>query len=188
MKEDNGGYNKLIDTRELKCWFKNEVVVDKTYPILKSRQVLGRNISQSAVIELLHKKRLTWDKNIDTYEEIIKISSEVSIVHSVTKSPCAFFKARDFVEKRIEFKSQGATYIYCSSVPDYVYPQEDQYCRCTTIFSGTVLCEENEELVLYCISQTDLKTGSLAQSFAMPFLKTAVKRFNEGLLRELTSY
>lgn len=188
LKDDIGGYKTIINTRELQSWLKNESLFDKTYPVLKSRHILGKNINPSLVVELLGEKRVTWDKNIDKYEETIRISPEVNIVYNAIKAPFAFIKARDFIEKRIVFNSEDITYIYCSSVPDYIYSQTLEYSRCTTIFSVMVLCEENKDLVLYCISQADLNTGSLAQSFAMPFLKKGLQDFNTNLLNQLITH
>lgn len=50
-----------------------------------------------------------------------RISDIMSVVHLGVKAPFPYTN-RDFLEKRIYFKSQDSYYCYFSSTQDYIYP------------------------------------------------------------------
>ena len=53
----------------------------------------------------------------------------------INKTPISLIKSRDSVEKRFKFTHNGATYIYCSSVPDDIVPASKDMERFTIIFT-----------------------------------------------------
>ena len=62
---------------------------------------------------------MKWDDGVASNIEIFRPNKHIQVVHVVNKAALNF-KNRDFIDKRLFFKHEGAYYIYISACPDEV--------------------------------------------------------------------
>lgn len=193
-KESLEGFRELLNTPEVSTWIKWGSQFESKCPIIKTKCRFKGTIDPLDFLLYLNEKRKDWDKNIILLEEIAQISGEVTVNHYAVKSPLLFTKSKDFVEKRIQFFEEGTYYSYSSSVPNGVLPPTDQFQRCETIFSGTILAKEEDNFVYYSFSQVDLKVflgylisqiGGLPAACITTFVPGIAKNFYKEINRVL---
>lgn len=88
-------------------------------------------------------KRMMWDDGIASNIETHRPNKNIRVMHLVNKAPLNF-KNRDFLDKRIFFKHQGAYYIYITSVPDQVQPATKDLVRSKSIVGSLKIYKTNE--------------------------------------------
>jgi hypothetical protein len=161
QKQEFDGFNQLLNLPDIQLWLKWGSPLNSTLPVMKAKYVFHEDINPVEFLSKLQISRREWDKNILLLDEIKNLSSEARIVHYALKAPLFFMKNKDFVEKRILFFNNGVYYGYSSSTPNDVLPVTDQYQRCETIFSGSILTKENNSLVYFIFSQVDMKVKGI---------------------------
>ena len=119
--------------------------------------------------------RSTWDSNITESSVLNKVSDSLSLIHIGIKAPFPYSN-RDFVQKRVHFKADGAFYSYFSSTQDMVRPVErhngrELYVRGQMIIGYQVLRRVGDCWRLFIAAQTDLKVkraGRVTQMKIVP--------------------
>ena len=114
------------------------------------------DVGTEKFLSLLNEERPQWDKSVTDQTVVATVSGNCQVVRSVLDSSTTLMRPREFVEKRIRCSEGGVEYAYCSSVPDNVYPIDDKYERCTTLFAGTILHREGSNYIYNAFSQVDL--------------------------------
>ena len=161
QKQDFEGFNQLLNLPDIQLWLKWGSSLNATLPLMKAKYIFHEDINPVEFLSKLQISRREWDKNIVLLDEIKSITNEVRIVHYALKAPLFFMKNKDFVEKRILFFNSGVYYGYSSSTPNEVLPSTEEYQRCDTVFSGSILTKEKNTFAYFIFSQVDMKVAFL---------------------------
>ena len=153
-------YKEILTTDTIKLWLKWGSQFESTFPLIKTRYIFDGSILPEELIKLLEQDRIQWDDNVLLLETVVPRKDDLYVVHYAVKPPIFFMKAKDFVEKRIRIIEDGVYYMYSSSVTSEVLKETEQYQRCETVFSGSILVKEEENYVYYTFSQVDFKVIS----------------------------
>lgn len=71
-------------------------------------------------------ERLSWDpEGVASIDILDSQDSTTALYYSKSKSQYSFISARDFLEKKVFFTSNGTYYHYYSALPDVHYPLLD---------------------------------------------------------------
>eukprot|EP01022_Parablepharisma_sp_SALTPOND_P016541 TRINITY_DN2452_c0_g1_i1.p4 TRINITY_DN2452_c0_g1~~TRINITY_DN2452_c0_g1_i1.p4 ORF type:complete len:188 (+),score=28.13 TRINITY_DN2452_c0_g1_i1:1563-2126(+) len=167
---------EVISIPGAKGWTREGTEFSDEIPLVKARYTFKNDIDPNRFMELLTEKRKEWDNAILDYENLRK-ERDWTIYRYILKAPAFFMKPMDFVEKRILFEENGTFYGYYTYVPEDIFPPQEKYDRCHTVFGGTILRKEGNEYVYYSLSQFDPHMNTTVQKLMMSFVPAKVKAF-----------
>lgn len=114
--------------------------------------------------------RTEWDYQVETNLELEKYSNQNTEVRYIKNRAVAGVQQRDFVDKKLWFKTSQAegtppsvddeVYVFVSSAPDELYPVDSRYTRGDTLVGYNRIGKRKDGkpgCYLHCVSQTDVK-------------------------------
>lgn len=129
-----------------------------TYTVSKSELPKGTDIKLLAKYFIWTKERKSWDTQLKKYETLEGEEFGVSILQNWMKSPGMFISEKDIVEKRYDFIYDGVYYSFESSIPDGIYPEENNVTRIVDIIGFNSVSEDSDNFYLKSLSQVDIKS------------------------------
>ncbi len=133
--------------------------------------------------------RAQWDPALEDSQLIKEYSKNLVVFRYVVKIPVFMMNNREFVEKKLIFRLDDCVYTYSTSVDDSFYPQTSGgLTRGSTIFSGSRIKREGQNIVIRSATQIDFKVpvptffigGKIADGTA-EFRKAIMRRLDAKL-------
>ncbi|CDW80080.1 UNKNOWN [Stylonychia lemnae] len=158
LEKDQAGLQQKLDANNTRVWTKTGSKYDKSNPFIKCEWTFNETNDPRDYMDF--NKRLKWDDGLAEYSELLKANKNVQVVYVVSKAPLNF-KNRDFLDKRIFFKHEGAYYIYITSAPDSVKPPTNQNQRAKSVVGCFKIMQtpDKKGVKMMGALQTDLKIG-----------------------------
>ena len=119
--------------------------------------------------------RVTWDKDLQSGEIFEIVNEKMGLWHQVNSSAIKIVQSRDFLEKKIFFKHDGAYYIFFSSIPDSFRPNEKNVSRAYTVTGFHVWKEEDGKILYNALNQNDFNLQGAAKLGAAMAIKQIPK-------------
>jgi len=130
---------------------------------------------------LIPEKRLKVDKNFKDYKILKKINNNSVISRMVSTSQLTMISELEFIEKRTYFFDNGVFYYFCSSIPDDIYPKNNDMERVLNYFGTMVIKEDIENFYIDTFNKVDIKMNIPEVLIVMSF-PMKMKEFFDGLL------
>ena len=130
---------------------------------------------------LIPEKRLKVDKNFREFKILKKINNNTCITRMVSTSQLTMISELEFLEKRTYFFDNGVFYYFCSSIPDDIYPKNDDKKRALNYFGIMVIKEDVENFYIDTFNKVDIKMNIPEVLIIMSF-PMKMKEFSDGLL------
>ena len=138
--------------------------MNNTNPTIWVHYYFDKGLPINNILQACHNpvERTKWDKDLEMAECFdVTDNNKVMLWHQKQKSSIKVVNQRDFLEKKVKFQADGKHYVFYSSVPDEIKPNEKNVSRGYSIIGfhqfenlpdGRVLCES--------IMQSDLNMGT----------------------------
>jgi len=129
-------------------------------------------------------ERLKWDKNYKIIEILEKISDKAEIIKFVSYKQLALISEREMIEKRYRFYDNGKLYNFQTSIPDELYPPQNEPVRILDYIAISTIREDENNFYFEVFSQGDVKS-KLPQSMMMLSMPVKLKDFYDKLVKYL---
>jgi len=129
-------------------------------------------------------ERLKWDKNYKIIEILEKISENAEIIKFVSYKQLALISEREMIEKRYRFYDNGTLYNFQTSIPDELYPPQNEPVRVLDYIAISSIREDENNFYFEVFSQGDVKSN-LPQTMMMLSMPVKLKDFYDRLVKYL---
>lgn len=129
-------------------------------------------------------ERLKWDKNYKIIEILEKISENAEIIKFVSFKQLALISEREMIEKRYRFYDNGTLYNFQTSIPDELYPPQNEPVRVLDYIAISSIREDENNFYFEVFSQGDVKSN-LPQTMMMLSMPVKLKDFYDRLVKFL---
>ena len=127
--------------------------------------------------------RPVWDHTDMETLEVVDVVDQMVIYYQKQKQAYSFISARDFLEKKIIFRDDKATYVFISSIPDEFLLNDLDVIRAYTIV-GFQRYEKLEDgsIQYQSVLQSDFNAGSgilnrIGQAAAISAMPSAMNKW-----------
>ena len=180
--------NKYDDSC-LKLSILNENNLSKNIPVIRSEIIFKKTLFKKEVptIEslastiLVPEKRLKVDQNFKDFKILKKINDNTVITRIVSKAQHTILSELEFYEKRTYFFDNGVFYYFCSSIPDDIYPPNNDMDRVLNYFGTMIIKEDVENFYIDTFNKVDIKKEIPEVLIVMSF-PMKMKELFDGLL------
>ena len=171
-------YEKKFENEEIKISQIESSPLNQNIFLLRCEAVKSKFLFQNKVPTLKEianaiynpEKRLQWDNNTKSIEILEKFNDKAVVVKSITNRLLAFISERELIEKRFDyFINDNEYYNFASSIPDDLYPPEEEPIRCTSYISIFIIKEDESNFIFDSFNQIDLKMNIPKNLITMSF-------------------
>jgi len=180
--------NKYND-RSLILSILNKRETSDNIPVIRSEIIFKKSLfkKETPTLEslasciLIPEKRLKIDKNFREFKILKKINNNTVISKMVSTAQLTMISELEFLEKRTYFFDNGVFYYFCSSIPDDIYPKNNDMERALNYFGIMVIKEDIENFYIDTFNKVDIKMNIPEVLIIMSF-PMKMKEFFDGLL------
>ena len=129
-------------------------------------------------------ERLKWDKNYKIIEILEKISDNAEIIRFVSCKQMSIISEREMIEKRYRFYNNGTLYNFQTSIPDELYPPQEEPVRVLDYIAISSVREDENNFYFEVYSQGDVKSN-FPQSMLLLSMPVKLKDFYNKLVKFL---
>jgi hypothetical protein len=180
--------NKYND-RSLILSILNKREVTDNIPVIRGEMIFKKSLFKKEIPTLeslascilVPEKRLKVDKNFQDFKILKKINNNTVITRMVSTSQLTMISELEFLEKRTYFFDNGVFYYFCSSIPDDIYPKNNDIERALTYFGVMIIKEDVENFYIDTFNKVDIKMNIPEVLIIMSF-PMKMKEFSDGLL------
>jgi hypothetical protein len=127
-------------------------------------------------------ERILWDKNYKTIEILEKISENADIIRFVSYKQMAIISEREMIEKRYCFYDNDILYNFQTSIPDELYPPQNEPVRVLDYIAISSVREDENNFYFEVISQGDVKSN-FPQAMMIVSMPVKLKEFYDRLVK-----
>ena len=124
---------KVCDQKLTHVRMANGTQLHKNVPVVFSSHIIQDCDDMDMILKVLCDHRHEFDSNIEKYVELKQYRNDYTMVYYFLNKVIAGVSKRDFVEKKIWFKTDDEIFLYISSVPDSFYATPKKVVRGETI-------------------------------------------------------
>ena len=177
------------DDNYLKLSILNQYNESKKIPVIRSEIIFKKilfkkevpTIESLASTILIPEKRLKVDQNFKEYKILKKINDNTCITRMVSKAQLTIISELEFYDKRTYFFDNGVFYYFCSSIPDEIYPINNNIGRVLNYFGIMIIKEDVENFYIDTFNKVDIKMDIPEVLIVMSF-PMKMKELFDGLL------
>ena len=129
-------------------------------------------------------ERMKWDNNYKLIEVLEKISENAEIIKFVSYKQLALISEREMIEKRYRFYDNGTLYNFQTSIPDELYPPQNEPVRVLDYIAISSVREDENNFYFEVYSQGDVKSN-FPQSMLLLSMPVKLKDFYNKLVKFL---
>ena len=168
---------------------KLSILNENNIPVIRSEIIFKKilfkkevpTIESLASCILIPEKRLKVDQNFKEFKILKKINDNTVITRMVSKAQFTIISELEFYDKRTYFFDNGVFYYFCSSIPDDIYPPNNNLGRVLNYFGIMIIKEDVENFYIDSFNKVDIKVDIPEVLIVMSF-PMKMKELFDGLL------